>query len=186
MANKDIFFKAIFLRPPLICGKQLRPFSLAHEYFLEYVQNPYLVGGKTSKEKLLEAILVCSMTYSEIAEYICKPKVLNVAIWALRWRMHNLKVAGESFLVYLDDYFDTPEHWIKENSSGEGYASPWQYHIVRILCDKYNCTLDDAWNMPVNLARCYYDVHCESGGDESIISDHQQSLIEEGKNYGSI
>ena len=170
MANRDIFFKASFIEPPQICGRQLRPFSLCHEYFLSSLGNPYLVGGQPSDNDLLTAILVCSKTYQQCRRFLYKPTNFLTALWVLRWKRHGLEIAHESFEQYKSDYFDVPEHTHKNEGVPDKYKAPWQYHCVRILCAIYNYTTDEAWNLPINLARCYADAWAESRGDDSLIA----------------
>lgn len=172
--NREIFFKASFIRPPKICNRQLQPFSLCHEYFLSYIGNPYLVGGKVTTDDLLSAILVCSKTYNELKTHLYYPVSFLNRLWFLRWKYRNLDIAHESFKTYMDDYFDTPDHFRKMSDDVEipdRYKAPWEYHAVRVLCEVYNMTVDEAWNTSINLARCYYDTWAESNGDDSIIGD---------------
>jgi len=175
MANRDTFFKAVFVEPPRICGKRLRPFSLAHEYFLEHTGNSALCRGAIDADSLLTAIFVCSLTYSELKRHINSPRMFRLGLWYLKWRFRNLDIAAESFLSYVDEYIDVPDHWSEDRE--DSYSAPWQWHMVTVLCDRFNCTLNEAWDTPVSFARCAYDTFNESKGDKSIVSDHQELCI---------
>jgi hypothetical protein len=189
--NKDIFFKAIFLEPPRICGKRLMPFSVAHDYFLSHLGNPYMVGGKVTSEHLLNAILVCSMTYKEIKAHLNNPSRIKAWLWFLNWRFRNLDIAHESFMVYLSEHYDVPDHFepydvsdfddfAKPPEAPQKYGGPYQYHLVHIMCREYGLSLDDAWNTGLTTARCYYDIWSESTGyDNTIVPvDVGQPLLE--------
>lgn len=190
-SNKEIFFKAVFLEPPRICGKRLLPFSLAHTYFLSYLKNPYIVGGQVTDDDLLSAIFICSLTYSEIKKYLNYPRWFAFSVWVLKWKFRKLDIAHESFRTYLSEYFDVPDHFVPVPNADEeqppvkedertSYSAPWQYHLVHILCREYRFTLDEAWNTGITVARCYYDVWSESTGfDNSLVSvDIGQPLLE--------
>ena len=188
-SNKDIFFKAVFLEPPRICGKRLHPFSLAHEYFLKHLNNPIIVGGSITDDDLLTAIFVCSLTFKELREYFNQPSTFKVGLWFLRWRYRNLAIAHESFAVYLSEYYDVPDHFKPEPKEGEelpvkeeraGYGCPYQYHLMHILCREYSMSIDEAWNTSLTTARCYYDVWSESTGfdDSCVPVDVGQPLLE--------
>lgn len=183
LSNREIFFKAVFLGPPLLCGKRLRPFSIAHEYFLKRLKSPYVVGGECAKDDLLLAIHVCSLTYGELKSALNDGKHSVSKLWCLLWSLRSLETAEESFRLYLMEHYDVPDHFEKvenlpsdisslapETAKKESYAAPFEYHLVHVLCSQYNCTLDEAWNMPLTTARCYYDVWSESTGyDDSLV-----------------
>jgi hypothetical protein len=170
MQNNDVWFQALFLQPPAICGVKLKPFSLGHEFILRYLGNPYIVGGEVSKVDLLAAILICSKTFEDCrSDLIYNPKPFRWALWSLWCRCCNLKREEAEFIQYVSDSFLVPEHFNKDSDHHGSFAAPWEMHAVHILCKEYRCSLNQAWDMPVNLARCYYDVWGESKGDNSIV-----------------
>jgi len=188
--NREIFFNAVFVEPPKICGKKLKPYSLAHDYFLRYLKNPLVVGGETSDEDLLNAIFVCSLSYRQLKRFLNYPKRFMAMLWFLRWRIKDLEIARKSFRLYIGEYFEIPDHFTpyapvspdaalfatEAKEKGKPYAAPWQYHLVHTLCFCYGCSLDEAWNTPVTTARCYHDVWSESTGlDNSLVSEFQEA-----------
>jgi ABC-type sugar transport system ATPase subunit len=53
---RDFFFQALMVQPPVICGRRLRPFSLAHEYILKRIGSPYVCGGAVTRADVMAAI----------------------------------------------------------------------------------------------------------------------------------
>lgn len=180
--SREVWLQSLFLNPPRICGRNLKPFSLYHEFLLKNLKSPLICGGEYSSEDLLSAILICSLDFKECKQRLFyKPSSFRWGLWILRWKYRNLNTAKESFEQYLSEYSLVPEHWENVNEESKGYSAPWEMHLVHVLCKEYNCTLAEAWDMPLNLGRCLYDTWAESKGDESLISDHQYELIEQGK-----
>jgi hypothetical protein len=180
-SNREIFFKAVFVEPPQICGRKLLPYSLAQDYFLRNIGNPYVVGGQLNEEALLVAIFVCSLTYKQIRKYVYDPHWFRAGLWFLKWKFRKLSIASESFQAYFQEYNDIPEHFdhvpsddeenmpVKADDRSE-YGGPWQYHLVHILCREYGLSIDDAWDTGITTARCYYDIWAESTGmDDTIV-----------------
>jgi hypothetical protein len=179
----DSWFQAQIVCPPIICGVQLLPFSIGHEYILRRLDNPYLVGGPRTRESLLECIQICSRNMAKnrtwFAEIGTRWGTIKLAWWAFRLRKLNLTIAGESFCQYMMDYVECPDHWDPASDvsgGGKGSCAPWEYHLHRIMCEVYHYTADEAWDVPLARARCYFDAWAESNGDKSLVSEHEQEL----------
>lgn len=105
---------------------------------------------------------------------------VKLAWWAFRLRNLNLTIAGESFFQYMMDFAECPDHWEpagdSEHDTGKGSCAPWEYHLHRVMCDIYHYTADEAWDIPLARARCYFDAWAESNGDKSLVSEREQEL----------
>ena len=175
----DAFFQAAFCQAPKIAGRQLLPFSLSHVMLLRGLGNGFATRGDGTRSELLTALLVCSRTHKQNARALFgqKQSILSLIAWAARWPDSRLEPERVAFQAYLSDYLTTPEHWEDGSASG-GFLAPWPYHFVLTLTEHYGCYLDEAWDMPVGLARCYYDVWAETQGDKSLISEKEKRDIE--------
>jgi len=180
----DAFFQAAFCQPPIVLGRRLRPFSLSHSYLLAGLENPCLVTGAGLVADLCAAVSICSHGHAENAQ-----RLFNGGPSFDRERREfakALRVEGEAsaraaFDVYLADFCHIPEHWRDEAESGSTFRAPWQFHFVFVLCRDYHMTPEQAWDTPVALARCYYDVMAEVGGDKSLVTAREQALIEQAR-----
>ena len=180
--GSEVWFQELFVKPPRICGQQLKPYSVHHSFLLRNLGNPLIVGGEVTDNDLLSAILICSLSHEASQDLIYNPKSIRWGWWLFYWSLKDLTIARESFIQYVSEYLTVPEHWKKETGSdGDEIAAPFEMHLVLALCSKYNCSLSEAWNFPLALARCYYDVWAENEGDTTIVSERQYALIKEGQ-----
>ncbi len=171
------FFQAAYCQPPTVLGRRLQPFSLSHVYLLQGLENGFAVRGDGRRSELFAAVLICSRGHAENARALFGGGLpfWRLFWWSCRWSRKRIRHEADKFRQYLSDYCETPEHW----SDGEDrpYLAPWQFHFVHTLCSEYGCTLDEAWDMPVSLARCYQDVFDEFRGDKSLVSEDEAGKI---------
>lgn len=178
------WYQGLMLQPPVILGRQLKPFSLIHYSVLSGMRNPYVVGGRCHPQNLVVACLICGMQWSEIRERIYGRFALTVRekLWtrAAAWR--DFVSHSEAFKLYVADSVATPDRWSEAGKSSGGISAPWEFHIVRTLCKEWRMDHEHAWNLPFNLAACYSDVSAEAHGDKSLVSEDQKQKIAEAKN----
>lgn len=175
----DAFFQAAFCQPPRVLGRQLLPLSLSHVFLLRGLGNRFVTEGDGERTDLFTAVMVCSRTHQDNARRLFGNGGLSVAgmlWWSLRWPESKMPEEKRTFRTYLSDYCTTPERW--ESGEGKSFRAPWQFHFVHVLTRYYGMNPDDAWNTPVSLARCYYDVWAETEGDESLVSEREKAVIE--------
>jgi len=180
----DVWFKSLFLDAPVIFGKRLLPFSLAHHFILRVFKNAYVVGGTPDDGDLLSAIHICSRTWEQNqATVLGKDSVLILRTWAWTCSRIGTTTAHESFLTYLKDFQDVPDHAeiIDVPAINEGetivelkackVVAPTEFHLVHTLMSKYGMSESEAWNMPLNRAQCYYDTDKEAVGESTLADD---------------
>ncbi|MCE5317844.1 MAG: hypothetical protein LLG04_10890 [Parachlamydia sp.] len=180
----DLFLSACFLSPPKMFGKRLRPFSVAHYYLLKHFRNPYLVGGTCTKQELLFAVYICSLTWEDCIAWIASNSQWTDRAfwWAWRWRKTDFAVASTSFEKYIEEFTATAERTEKIDENGEptkkiSIALPLEWHLATFLMNELHFSESEAWNMPFNRARCYFDVIAERGGDDTLMSEYDRQLI---------
>lgn len=173
----DAFFQALYCRPPRVFGRALRPFSLSHSFLLSKLKNTWLREASGSRSDLLHAVWVCSHSHEVNADQLQRPPIARMMWFALWSRGYDYAVERQAFLTYLSDYLEIPEHWEGEKS-GRPFRAPWQYHFALILAQECGLSVTKAWDMPVSLARCYYDVLAEQKGDDSLVAVHEYELAE--------
>lgn len=174
----DVWFKALMAVPPVICGRQLLPFSVAHSYILASLGNPYADDGPGTREALMSAIEVCSHTWEQNRERLIRePPIAEWLWWSWRWRRMDFKTADASFRQYVRDFTACPGHW-SSSADSDTIKSPWQYHVVRALMDSCGMRESESWNCPVGRAKCYYDAIGEANGDKSLVSQDEENQLE--------
>jgi len=192
----DAWFQSLMVQPPRICGLQIRPFSLIHEYTLRKLKSPYAVGGAPNVGDLLLALQICARDYRGIVRLMAgdfKPGKAILWAWWIKRRYGGFDTAQRSFLKYMANYSELPEHLelVEVNGQkvpsgvGESVRAPWEFHLVRTLCHSYRMNHEEAWNCPLSLAKCDFDCWSESNGDKTLVSEYQHGLIAEAAGRGA-
>jgi hypothetical protein len=178
----DAWFQAQVVCPPIICGIQLKSFSLGHEFILRHLENPFIVGGHKTREALFQGLHVCSRSFRDACLFLNAENVsfIHLKWWAWKWNKIDLSTAGESFTQYISNFTEFADRWVEEDKQQDAKKRanvPWEYHLHRILCEVYGCQIDQAWDVPLSQAHCYFDCWAESNGDRSLVSEHEQEII---------
>jgi hypothetical protein len=172
----DAFFQAICCQPVTVFGRKLKPFSLSHSYLLEGLENPWPKYREGSKSALIHAVWVCSQDHGTNVAQVLRPPLFRMFLAGLMARRYDYATERKVFLQYMADYMEIPDHWYSDTGSSKGLRAPWQLHFVMGLTQHCGMVLRDAWNAPVALARCWYDVWAEKQGDDSLVSVREQEL----------
>jgi hypothetical protein len=182
MACDVAWFQAFLMTPPVMFGRRLLPFSIAHHYALRELESPYVVGGKAKRADLLLACSICSRTWEQIRLFLGQQVGVRRDIFrAFWWRRFDFTIADESFSNYVDEYETVPQHSTVVGT-GEGkstrVAAPFEWHLVAFLMREYGMSESEGWNMPINRAKCFFDVEAERNGDDSLMSEYELGLDE--------
>lgn len=188
-AQQSAWFQALFVSPPIICGLQLRPYSIGHEMLLAEMGSPFAYhSAQATDEDLLTALQICSRTFRECQDFTAgRFNVWRMARWARRWHRIDLTTAHASFRTYLADYQRVPVREDGDTGGATIKASPY-WHFVRILTSVYGYSFDAAWDCPKAVATCCADVWSESQGGKGLVSDVEEriaDLVNRGKDYAT-
>lgn len=172
--NVDAWLTSLMVSPPVILGRRLKPFSLAHSFLLERAGNPFWTAGERSAEHFFEALEICAHDLDGNRARLAG----GVGRKFKRWVASKFRKVGErdvlAFVQYMDDH--TACH-PRESVSGRDMKTPWQFRLVADLVSR-GFSEDRAWNMPLGLARCYYDARAEMDGDETLLSESSADAYE--------
>jgi len=172
------FLKSLFLQPPTVLGRQLKPFSAFHLAALTIINNPYAVGGKVEDNDLITAVHVCSHTFTD------GWKVLNPDAEALEaigeWGAENsnasISEAHKVLSEYLTEALDVPEVWTDSNSQQSDI--PLSFCVVAtVIGSMPSISRVEAWDMAFAELIGYRCAIAEQNGME-IVSARQRTLIE--------
>ena len=193
---RDPWFQAFMVTPPRICGVQLLPYSVAHDYLLSHLGNPYVLTLPDATEAhLFELVAVCGRTWQENrAAFMGGGQAAffgGLPRWVRRWsRRMDFRIADASVRTYLADYRLVAEHHFSKtpaDPNDEGIAAPHHWHLVRCLCQHWGRTFDQAWDTAINEAKCCFDCWAESNGDDtldSVLDMHVNDLCREADRLG--
>jgi len=175
----DAFFQALCCQPVTVFGRKLRPFSLSHAFILESLRNRWMESGDKARSQLLHAVWVCGNDHATNVKQVTRPPIGRMALFAAWSKRYDSEHEEAKFLQYVSDYMEIPEHWEGKEYSGKVFRAPWQYHFALTVAHECGKTVDEAWDMPVALARCYYDVWAEKQGDDSLVSVREKRRAEQ-------
>jgi hypothetical protein len=171
IAMQDAYLFAGCLRPPIILGRQMKPFSSAHLMMLEFVASPLLSDlSKAQPADLLLALYVCGQSWpfswletSGLRAEVKAWKNKNAAPW-------NYAATLAQWLDYFRSYMAAPERVHKPDESASAKA-PVPIRLVTWLLRTLRVSEERAWNMPICLAMAY-KAGCDAlDGDESLLDD---------------
>lgn len=173
----DCWVKAMMATPPQICGRRLLPFSIGHYLLLRETQSDILSRKDVKKGDLLAALYICSKSYQDCHRILIlqNPTIIEKIEWLwmrLVYGRKSLRIAFESFHVYLEDFLDFPRHDGKKNS-GKPIKSDICFYMIAYLMSKFSMTFDQAINEPLNRVRCLMSAFAEMEGDESLLDSEE-------------
>jgi hypothetical protein len=164
-----------------VCGIEVRTMSVWHLYALENLNNAYVCGGATDRDSAASLLLICQRDMAETRELFLRPRARAKALTKIHKLILPLK--WDEINAACTDYCLTcmrvPEHLRSVDGSGKYLKAPTQWHIVLCLCERYQMTVEQAWNHPYADARCKFDVYQESQGNESLASETIQRHTDE-------
>lgn len=181
------WYKGLVFQPPVIFGRRLKPFSLAHSMTLEELRNPYVMtlNPDPCAGALHLALWICTLSGAEIGRklYGGRFPAFRLALRGWWYRNADLRDAHEAFVAYLKDCADRPERAVPCDLGGKEkkrtyIKAPWQYHMVRTLCKVYGMDYERAWDCPVMLASCLHAADMEAEGDDSLIDRNEEATID--------
>lgn len=182
LAPSDVdprFLAAVFARPPVVLGRQLRPFCCGHAVLLDALESPYIRGGPLAQNgsDLIKAVWICSQTYEAARDGLMRPPEVIAAEaqqWGASMKADGLDVRAEHerFSAYLEEHTRAPKRWKKGDEKAA--KSPWPLTIAIGLQRELGWTETRAWNAPLQEALWAFAVISEANGDDSLISEEEE------------
>jgi len=171
----SVFFQSILVRPPVIMGRKLRPFSLFHALVLMQFDSSHLNGQKVTIDELVFSVFVCGLEYPQGVDYIFSIKAIkDCAKWGKKSKKkYDYSESFEEFRQYLLDYMRFPGIYETTSASGQSLNAPkksnipWPFKVAADIMNKYpGFTEKEVWNMPVIKASTYRAHIAEDNGWE--------------------
>ena len=171
MDTVDSWTQSVFAMPPVMCGRQLQPFSLSHSLLLRAIGCPYaFTNADATRNDLLTAVEVCSRKHSENAAHLFGGgiRLFRLVYRSLRWGGMDFATADESFRTYIADFTRMAERVIVGDGS-DPMSAPTEFHLHRHLCEVMHMTEADAWDCSVARAWAYFDTWSEWKGGKGLV-----------------
>ena len=163
----ECHINAVLLRPGVIMGQELRPFTLGHAFLLEAQDSPFICGGAVEFADLVFAVVICSMPWEEARALVMDERRLIKA--AAKWgrrvgrKKYDIKEACAEFATYIKSYFDTVD--VLEDPEKKADPCPTALPIAARMAWALmeRMTEAEAWACPMGKALMY----CVAKGEES-------------------
>ena len=173
------FLKALFVQPPCIMGRQLKPFSAYHVAALQAMRSPFVAGGPVTWPDVAEAVhILCYDSIDGPAALFPEPDLAPIIESAGGL---DLDATVADLDTYLSDCLDEPEIFLpaKEGEKGSGLPRPW-LEVCLVLQNIHGISEYDAWNMPWSKLVSYRCAILESkgGAEIEIVDDASQKLLD--------
>ena len=173
------FLAAVFARPPVVLGRQLRPFCCGHAVLLDALESPYIRGGALAQDgtDLIKAVWICSQTYEQGRDGLMRPPeaiAVECQQWGESLKAESLDIRAEHdrFTAHLEEHTRAPKRWKKGDEKAA--KSPWPLVIAIGLQRELGWSEERAWNAPLQEALWAFAAIAESNGDDSLISEQEE------------
>lgn len=187
-ANVSAWTQALWVTPRRVCGRRLRPLSLAHLSMLSAVSSPLLaVDQPPSLCGLLTAVYICSRTHAELIDYLVRkierihaegpvkhrPRraaQIGPMLAGWWWVRRDWRREWREMVAHMADY---RRYAPRDEAPPTRIAAPVEWHLVRVLCCEWGMDYEQAWDTPINVAVCCVDCGADARGDERLISESE-------------
>lgn len=145
--------KALYAKPaPVILGRRLRPFSLAHRLALTAMGSPFMErDAPITPADLIAALRICAL-HDPFRPLTAPSWRDKFQAGRLRHSPSRLERAGREFLAYVDDHTAHPDLWQPPKKAPDS-GIPWPALVATNLVAN---GLPDAWHMSEGLAVWHY------------------------------
>lgn len=162
-------------------GFSVPSLSVWHTFALENIGNGYLCGGPITIDDAAGLLLFASRDMAGgqrlmLRQYY-RERCLHRA--ARRLRKADWAQLHAACTEYVETCTRTAQPWEKVEGGGSPCGTPYQWHIVRVLCADYGLDLAAAWNTPYAYARCLHDAHREALGEVHMAHPRYEALAAE-------
>lgn len=180
------FLRSLFVQPPRVLGRQLKPLSAYHLAALMLLDSPFTTGGEPGIDDLVLAVWVCSHDsvtgpLSLFGESANADDRNPPAIEA--WGKSVADAGGveqrdfEWFIQYLNDYLVFGDVWQRDGGGGRESAVPAPFNCVSaVLAGMSGISRREAWDMPISELVGYKLALAEMNGAE-LLSVKQKAMI---------
>jgi hypothetical protein len=177
--HEAAFASAALPAPAQSLGLLLRPYSIGHETFLLRENNPVLTGGNVSRDKLAEAVLICSQTFAE-CQAMSGDRWINLKLRLWRRRVRKLDTISELAAFHAYRNAGSQEFKCNEPSNTGGkiryYGAPFLLRLHQFLIVHLRKSEAEAWDYPLGLAKMHWAAFWEGEGAIEVYNEHDAAF----------
>ena len=167
-----------------VCGIVVPSLSLWHTFALDNIGNHYLNGGNCTLDDAASLLIFCRHDYSGGRKLMLNAKYRSKQMQEMYAQLKPLKSMDVHLacLDYVRSCIQSARRWQSgknETNDKCHIASNEQFIVHNRLCRDYRMDIEEAWNTPYSLARCFYDAGAINRGDDSLMSPMEQHLDDE-------
>ena len=176
------YAQAFYQSPPVVFNRQLRRYSLGHDFLLDAAGNPLVCGGIPSIDDLTLAVHVCGLGFREALDFARNPKTEEFQAWAHSCVKLDFKAEIAKFWDYLSDGRTVPPR--KVSTDSKPHKCPWQLVVAAAICGSESMTpgrMSEIMDMPLSEALVWNAARRESLGDDTLASEEEWQIVQMGK-----
>ena len=168
-----LFGEALVNEDYRLFGRKLKPFCSYYEFWLENIDSPFIRGGAIESDDLVMFFKICRL------KFLQSPSLNKIDL--LRAALCNKQKGFNTVSKYMKDYYSPPQFWSKPEvtTGGSKGAMPSICNTIT-RCMALGIPHEEAWMMPVGLAKWYAAAHTQiSGGDLNFQTQNERNFMSE-------
>jgi len=170
--------RSVLIRPPVVLGQQMLPFSAYHMAALMLIDSPYAPTApqpKVSRQDLAVAAFVCAHGFED-GPGLMFPDLNEDEFCKFCDPDADFEYENAQFQTYITDYCTVPEIWTPvDTSATKTTGIPVPFHLVGVVLQAFSgITRAEAWNMGIGELIGYkVSVAEENGADVKSQRDYE-------------
>jgi len=174
-----VYSSDALVKPPVLFGRRLLPFTLGHADVLHAAEHPALTDNILTPPDLGSAVFICSKPWEKSTELLRSGKFkAHLIRLGLRASLRPDKTALDRFNEYREFYVAAPPRWESEKTTPS--AAPWHLTLFCAIQKNTNLSMEETWNLTIRRAAEICAGLSAIQGDESLMTPEEQNFAEEG------
>lgn len=164
--------QAVFYKPPVVLGRQLKTLSPLHVLMLDALDSPVMTGGVCGNDDLIVAVHVCTLDWSTRDKLLADLK--SIKAWGKTQRKCDWYDAHADFQLYLRESWTIPQKW--DTGAKSEVRANGAYHMAVFGMRNLGMSEQAAWDCPVARLVCYREAYAEQEtGKSDLVGDDVES-----------
>jgi hypothetical protein len=182
------FGEALTPRTFVICGVELRPFSLGHWMILERLGSPFLSSNPSENVSLAEGVgdflvllLVCGQTYEDNDKMLNDEKLFRKTVKTFEKHIKKVIKKDKNWNIFHETrwvkeylaYFVAMPNFTEKSDPSVPSGIDWKQSLYTIMRNEYHYSRSEILNMPVR--RLFYEwcSFAEKNGAIQVSNTHE-------------
>lgn len=176
---QQVYINALWLRPPTVFGRRLRPLSLGHAYLLEAIESPCIMSPHlASRHDVLAAVWICAQPWRRarcsLRGVIAGRGRWRFVLWGAIRRHADWDTEVRRFIEYVQSYTTTPARNRSTDKRDGSTRVPWPLAVAYAAGAR---SFDhQVWDLPLPEVFAYHAAGCAYAGDKTLKTDYELEL----------